>query len=162
MRPDPRALKLRRVPHNHPALRALHDACFVDGEYKPTWSAGTWWIVWLGDKPVAFAGVTKKAKRRTWELSRSGVVKSARGLGLQRRLIRARERFVRSHDPGARIVSYTMGGNVPSSNNLFACGYRLYDPGRHEKDVLNFERRLTPRARPSSRATRRRTTPRSW
>lgn len=134
---------IRRAPHNHPALRALHDACFQPS-HRPVWSAGTWWLAWSGGRPVAFAGVVYLPRRRCWYLCRAGVVPSARGLGLQRRLIRVRERFVRARARRGWLVTYTLDDNVHSSNNLVACGYRLYLPPRRrrQRGALYFRKPL--------------------
>jgi ribosomal protein S18 acetylase RimI-like enzyme len=71
-------------------------------------------------------------------LSRCGVLPDARGLGLQRRLIRARLRGRRGP-----AVTYTAAWNCASSNNLIACGFRLYTPVRAwaGRDVLYWIRK---------------------
>jgi hypothetical protein len=56
-------------------------------------------------------------------LSRCGVLPLARGLGLQRLLIRRRIAWAR-RQTGRRAV---LKHNHHSSNNLIRCGFRLYD-----------------------------------
>lgn len=53
---------------------------------------GHWWIAYDGELPVAFAGIAQSYR---WGdagyLCRAGVIRSHRGQGLQKRLIRIRE-----------------------------------------------------------------------
>lgn len=86
-----------------------------------------WWVVYDGDKPVAFAGLTPYPVNKTMFLSRCGVIKSYRGHGLQRKLIKKREEMS-IKQAYSRIITYVSYGNVKSANNLIACGYRLYVP----------------------------------
>jgi len=58
---------------------------------------------------------------------RAGVARYARGRGLQRALIRARLRWAKAGGY-THAVTYTMGENLTSSNNLIATGWRLYRP----------------------------------
>jgi hypothetical protein len=53
----------------------------------------------------------------------------ARGYGLQRALIRVRERKAKLLDL-TRITTYTAADNIHSMNNLIACGYKTYAPPR--------------------------------
>ena len=86
-----------------------------------------WWIAYDGEKPVAFAGLTPYPANKTMFLSRCGVLKSHRGLGLQRKLIKKREKL--SIKEGyKRIITYTSYDNVLSANNVIKCGYQLYTP----------------------------------
>lgn len=60
-------------------------------------------------------------------LAKSGVLWEARGHGLQKRFIKARER--RAKELGAkRTVTYTSDDNLASINSLIACGYKMYRP----------------------------------
>lgn len=60
-------------------------------------------------------------------LARAGVAPSHRGQGLQRKLIRVRERAARAQ--GMRvIVTDTSHENLASSNSLIREGYKLYAP----------------------------------
>lgn len=95
---------------------------------KPaTTEVGWWWIVYDGEKPIGFAGLYPSAK---WGdagyLCRSGVLPSHRGRGLQKRLIRVRERKARAL--GMKWLISDTYENPPSSNSLIACGYRTYHP----------------------------------
>lgn len=78
---------------------------------------------------------------------RAGVAPWARGRGLQRQLIRARERWCRRH--GMRIgLTYTLATNPRSSNNLMRCGWRLYSPAYawEGRGVLYWYREFSLRA----------------
>lgn len=59
--------------------------------------------------------------------TRCGVLPEARGLGLQRRLIKTRTTYARKL--GCKgIYTYTLPFNTASSNNLIGCGFRLWRP----------------------------------
>jgi GNAT superfamily N-acetyltransferase len=62
-------------------------------------------------------------------MCRAGVVRSHRGKGLQKRLIRVRERKAREHG-WKWLITDTASYNVASSNNLAACGFKLFRPSR--------------------------------
>jgi GNAT superfamily N-acetyltransferase len=89
-----------------------------------------WWVMNDGRRPVGFCGARPlEAEPKVWFLSRSGLLPAYRGRGLQRRLIRARERCARSLDgDGTWMITYTVVDNPASSNNLIRCGYQLYTP----------------------------------
>lgn len=88
---------------------------------------GFWWIVYCGKKPVAFAGLRKSSQ---WDeagyLCRVGVTHDHRGNGLQKRLIRTRERKARSIG-WAYLLTDTLE-NPASANSLISCGYKMYEP----------------------------------
>lgn len=91
-------------------------------------STGVWWIGYDGELAVAFASLHPSSQ---WSdagyLSRAGVLPSHRGQGLQKRLLRVRER--RAKALGLTwLVTDTASYNVASSNNLAACGYKLFRP----------------------------------
>jgi ribosomal protein S18 acetylase RimI-like enzyme len=90
-------------------------------------SDGHWWIAYDGKLPIAFAGVSQSSK---WGdagyLCRSGVIRSHRGKGLQKRLIRIRERKARQN-LWVWLITDTFN-NPASSNSLISCGYRLFKP----------------------------------
>lgn len=88
----------------------------------------TWWVAYLGSTPVAFAGARScKTDAELVYLSRCGVLPAARGLGLQRRLIRCRVAWARRQPGRTGVITYTLKHNHYSSNNLILCGFRLYD-----------------------------------
>jgi GNAT superfamily N-acetyltransferase len=71
------------------------------------------------------------ARKLRWEnavfLERAGVLPIAKGLGLQRRMVRVRERW--AQEVGASCcLTYAIYSNYPSIINLLRCGYRFYRP----------------------------------
>ncbi|WP_368408593.1 GNAT family N-acetyltransferase [Caldimonas mangrovi] len=97
-------------------------------EPAPT-SLGWWWVASEGGNPVGFAGLWPSSR---WSdagyLSRSGVLPSARGRGLQKRLIRVREKKAR--ELGWRWLITDTYRNPPSANSLIACGFRMFHPSK--------------------------------
>lgn len=108
-------------------INELHAPCFGDREYGPI--EGSHW--WLAEDPegaaVGFAGLTVSLREGGAYLCRAGVLKDHRGHGLQRRLIKVREKFARQCDLNF-MVTDTVEGNYHSANNLIEEGFRLYDP----------------------------------
>jgi GNAT superfamily N-acetyltransferase len=87
----------------------------------------TWWIVYDGDEPIAYAGAVYLKDKNSVYLSRSGVTEDYRGYGLQRKLIQKRVKWAK--DMGADcVVTYTDSDNIYSSNNLIKSGFLLYLP----------------------------------
>lgn len=87
-----------------------------------------WFLAEDDGQPIGFGAVTPLvAEPGRWFLARAGVAKSHRGLGVQRRLIRAREAYARRCG-ATSLTTYTSRENVRSANNLIKCGYRLYIP----------------------------------
>lgn len=94
-------------------------------------SEACWWLALDGRIPVGFCSLTPMEDHGSLFLSLSGVLDGPyRGRGLQRRMIRQRERKgVGGRFPWAeRFVSYVSPDNIWSANNLIQCGYRLYAP----------------------------------
>lgn len=95
-------------------------------------SEGLWWLAFdENKKPVGYCGVSYHPLLPHHPpcafLSRVGVLKSARGYGLQKRFIRAAERQARK-DGFDLMVSYTHNLNSHSANNFIRCGYEVYSP----------------------------------
>lgn len=127
------AYKFRRVypqDDNDDArlLNALDKICglggglaFEDGQ--------RWWVALSpgGRLAVAYCGLApSKQQLSAGYLCRAGVCPPHRGRGLQRAMIRLREKEARALG-WARLVTDTTYNTV-SANNLIACGYRLFDP----------------------------------
>lgn len=89
----------------------------------------TWWVGYDGAKPVAYAGVCKGQKewRGLAYADRCGVLKEYRGQGLQRRMLRVRERYARKQG-WTGLWAYSAAWNAYSSNNLIACGWQVFEP----------------------------------
>lgn len=107
-------------------LTDLHKQCFPADD-MPEFTKGYWWIAYDDNKPVGFCGLTHV---QSWDsagyLSRGGVIATHRGKGLQRKFINVRIRKARKVG-WTWLISATRD-NIPSSNNLIKCGFKLYDP----------------------------------
>jgi len=125
-------------------LHTLDTKCFV-GETPYPKVGSYWWLAYVDDEPIAFAGMTvyDYIKKPAAFLSRAGVLPKARGNGIQKRLIRARERAAKKIGQ-SRIITYTSYDNLISANNLIKCGYTLYLPDHWWgiKNGLYFEKLL--------------------
>lgn len=90
-------------------------------------ASGHWWIAYEDRTPIAFGGYVPSSQwADTVYLCRSGVLETHRGMGLQKRLIRVRERHARQNGMAWAITDTNQ--NPASANSLIACGYRLYLP----------------------------------
>jgi GNAT superfamily N-acetyltransferase len=112
-------------------LHALHALCFVDKDcprLKPDETDnGFWWLVFDDAKPVAFAGLLPGKRNIGYGyLARVGVHPKYRGHGIQRRLIRVRERMARKLGWKGCVSDTTNA--MPSSNSLIHEGYKMFAP----------------------------------
>lgn len=90
---------------------------------------GWWWVALQGGLPVGFAGLTRSQRwSDTGYLCRAGVVYTARGKGLQKRLIRVREAKARQLGWNWLITDTT--DNPASANSLIACGFKMFIPSK--------------------------------
>ena len=107
-------------------IRWMDRVCFPIGP-SITFDGAFWFLAYDEDNvPVGYSSVSYFNTGNAF-LSRVGVLPGARGNGLQRRFVRARERHARVQGY-KRMVTYTSAYNVRSSNNLIRCGYSLYTP----------------------------------
>ena len=112
-------------------LHALHALCFTDDvapRLKPEETeGGYWWLVFDDAKPIAFAGIMPGRYNPGYGyLARVGVHPKYRGHGLQRRLIRVRERLARELKWKGCVTDTT--GNPASANSLIHEGYKIFTP----------------------------------
>lgn len=102
--------------------------CKPYGDDPADLSNAAWWLVWDGDRPVAYAGLGHWPHLPAYSdiayLRRCGVLKAYRGRQLQRRLIDVRVRAARRLGL-SRAVTYTSYENAASANNLIAAGFRM-------------------------------------
>lgn len=99
-----------------------------------------WWLAYVDGRVAGYAGLRVcKTEGGYGFLARAGVLREHRGQGLQRRLIRVRDREARRLGL-RRSITYTSQRNYASANNLISCGYRLYDPQYRfgVKDAMYF------------------------
>jgi len=118
-----------RKTTNIEVVRRLDDKLFKeDAGDKLSGSANhIWWLAYVDGKIAGFAGLQVFASQNYGYLLRAGVLPEFRGLGLQKALIDARDREAKRLKLECNIT-YTAAWNHASSNNLIACGYRLYTP----------------------------------
>lgn len=107
---------------------------------------GDWWLAFDGDAPVGFANLCPSdAMPNAGYLARAGVLPAYRGLGIQRRLIRVRVAQAKRY--GWEWVRSDTRQNPASSNNLIACGFRIFAPEAPwgHADAIYFRRKTALR-----------------
>lgn len=133
-------------------IQELHDQFFdeasrlTEDQLKTTY----WFIVKCEGKVAGFAGLricdSSEYGYKLGYLFRVGVLEPYRGQGLQRKLIKARERLAKKLGC-TWCVSYTDPTFSRSPNSLIDCGYRLYRPAEFwaggSPDWLYFRKKLT-------------------
>jgi GNAT superfamily N-acetyltransferase len=125
-------VRIKKVDTSHADVRdaiiAMHAQCFPDLPFQQL--HGDWWIAYgPAGVPVGFAGLWPSLTvPGAGYLCRAGVLSAARGQGLQRRLIKVREREAKKKGWVA-LLSDTDPKNPHSMNNLIACGFRAFRPG---------------------------------
>jgi GNAT superfamily N-acetyltransferase len=110
-------------------LKDMHALTFGDSEV-PTFDRGVWWVAYDGSDPVGFCGMEASSDYAdVMYFKRAGVLPAWQGHGLQRRMIRVRERYARRI--GIRYLRTDVSNDNPASaNNLIRCGFRMFWP-RH-------------------------------
>lgn len=111
------------------AVLPLDEICFPHDD-RITTADSLWWIAWHGKQPVAYAGLRLCREPHNLGLAflcRVGVVPEHRGRGLQKRLIRTRERAAQRLAV-TELVTYCVPWNCASINSLITCGYKFYRP----------------------------------
>lgn len=126
---NPELIRIKKIKDDEATLLDdLNAITFDDGSYVPDFDDGLWWVAYYCNRAIGFAGLLKETSSYGY-LQRVGVLKSYRGLGLQRRFIHARER--ESRRIGLKtLYSDTSKENFSSINNLAACGYKMFMPQR--------------------------------
>lgn len=113
-------------PSDLEMLIELHKSC-LPSDYYPNFMSAIWWIAFENKKPVAFCGLSAVSSwKNAGYLCRAGVIDAYKGRGIQRKLIRIREKKARKLGYEWLISDTT--NNNPSANNLISCGYKLYQP----------------------------------
>lgn len=92
-----------------------------------------WWLAFHNGAPIAFAGAYIYANKAC-ELRRTGVLPAYRGIGLQKRFIKARIEYAKSFSC-ERVFTYAAPWNGASLNSLISCGFRVYNPRRSDDDI---------------------------
>jgi len=106
-----------------------------------------WWIAYHEGTPIGMAGLDfwnpPDVDDPSAFLARVGVLTEYRGLGLQSRFIKVREKQA-VEEGYSRIITYTSLDNVHSANNLIKHKYRLYVPPVNwgVRNAMYFEKYL--------------------
>jgi len=124
-----RQLEPAGEPRTLSAMKRLHRLAFPDYDMINFTLPDTyWWAVEHQGQCVGFAALWPSVRTPlTGYLARAAVHPIYRGRGLQRRLIRVRERKARALGWLA-MISDCHPDNLHSANNFIACGYRMYEP----------------------------------
>ena len=125
------AFRIREVdgPYAAEYIELMHAVCMPEVEL-PAIDDGCWWLAYAGKEPVAYASLHPSQRyRNVGYLSIVGVLPSARGNGLQRRLIKVRENKAKKLGWNI-LITDTIPENPASSNNLIKSGYVTYVPER--------------------------------
>lgn len=122
-------VRVRRI--SAARARPICDELLGDEDGGTTWDArGEYVGAFRGTDLVGYGGfVPSRQFADTAYFHTAGVRHSARGNGLQKRLIRARLRLAKRLGY-TWAVTYTFPDNPASSASLIACGFRPYWPGR--------------------------------
>lgn len=115
-------------------LKFLQKEC-LPSDIPHAVNRGHWWIAYVDNIiPVGFAGMVRSVNfSDTGYLCRAGVLWKYQGKGIQKRLIKARERYAKKL--GWKWVITDTRQNPASANSLIACGFRMYNPTRPWADV---------------------------
>jgi GNAT superfamily N-acetyltransferase len=125
-------VKLRRS-YDWELIGRLHDKCFGEG-VQPDWKDGSVRAAWVATDdagvPVGFctARLLDGPDKGCVFLERAGVLRTAQGVGLQRRMIRVRTQWARDKVRAKVLLTYASPSNFPSIVNLTRAGLRLYTP----------------------------------
>ncbi len=138
-----------RQTEDEEAIQKLQKKIMPSDRWYSTPNRVKYWLAYDGNrKPVGFCILTLLDHGIAF-LSLSGVLVSARGNGLQTRMIRAREKYARK-EGYSQIITYTKLHNIGSSHNLQKLGYMLYSPeerygddGPDEEPALYWMKTLT-------------------
>ena len=125
-------IRIRKAPRRmYPVLQVLCDKLLLEDGHVSVWkSNGEYWIAEdrTSGAIVAYAGLVRSGRySNVVYFNAAGVIESARGKGIQRRLIRARLRWAKNHGSDWAVTDTTCD-NIPSMRNLQACGFRPYWP----------------------------------
>lgn len=126
-------VKFKRVKNldekTRTALMRMQKACLPEDD-PMSLDEGWWWIGYDGDWPIAFCSMKPSQRyKNAVYMSRSGVSYYHRGFGLQKKMLRIRERFAKKQ--GFEWAFSDTTDNPASANSLISCGYKLYEPKIH-------------------------------
>lgn len=120
-----RIRKLRHWTHaNADWFKALDAKCFLPTD-APLLNSHNyhWWVITAEDgNAIGYAGLHTEGK--DVRFCRAGVLKSCRGQGFQKDLIRVRLKWAKAHG-FRRARTYTDHNNHASIKSLKTCGFRM-------------------------------------
>lgn len=119
-----------RKTTNLEVIERLDTKIFGKEKLDESYETAIWWLAYVDGKIAGYAGLRvfcEGDRERSGFLTRAGVLKEFRGLGIQRALIDCRDREARRQGLNMNIT-YTADWNTASANNLIRCGYELYIP----------------------------------
>jgi GNAT superfamily N-acetyltransferase len=123
-------LTIRRIDttkESNAELVSKLQAEILPGDTPAAVDAGYWWVAHFDNQLAGFCSLVRTPR---WldagYLSRAGVLPIYRRKGIQKRLIRVRERMARSL--GWQWLISDTYNNPASTNNLTACGFSMYLP----------------------------------
>lgn len=116
--------------HNIQRLNILQELVFGEVYISPFAENEFWWLAFDDEGLAGFSCLTiydHDDNTKSAFTSLSGVIHRARGQGIQKRMLKRREKFA-SQRGCYRLISYTSRCNIISANNLIKAGYLLYTP----------------------------------
>lgn len=117
-------VKIQRT-ENYDLLFETHKELFPSDQLEIDSQCVAWFL--MDGNEIAGFCILKVLDYEIVFLHRAGIRKDYQGRGLQKRLIRVRERYARKIK-ASKIITYTLFDNHASSVNLLRCGYELYYP----------------------------------
>lgn len=124
-------VKIAKVPGFKFAheIYEMQDHCFPGEATVQVDNTSDWWLAYVDDDIAGYASLSPSTSREyAGYLSHCGVKQEYRGMGLQRKLIRARIAQGKRYNWRTLVTDTT--DNPKSANNLIACGFKLYTPKR--------------------------------
>ena len=133
-------MKLVRC-YDESLIRSLHEIVFPSDDLPLDYRCCHW--VLMDGKDYAGFCILKILPHGIGYLYRAGVMEGYTGKGLQKRMIRCRERLGRKIGL-KQMITYTKIHNIASSVNLSKCKYSLYIPEEEyaEEDCLYWIKKL--------------------
>lgn len=85
------------------------------------------WLAYVDDEPVGYATAVPNMEESFYFLSGCAVLSKVAGNGIQKKLIKARERHAKKAGI-AKLITYTVVDNPKSINSLISQGFKSYTP----------------------------------
>lgn len=120
---------ISRLPADHYNVILGLDRILFPHDIPPYFKTAMWWIVWNKNKwPIGYGGLVQSYQvSKAGYLCRAGVLPEAQGNGLQKRLIRVREKYARLQG-WTEIRTDTAFDNIASMRSLASLGYLPFTP----------------------------------